>query len=191
MKPHSPCGQEVAMRKALVLLVALAGLTGSSVLRAQQPAPSSVDLEEFLARHRDAVRPIQQVFDELTDQDLPLEDERGQPLTRRNIQDRRKSLRDLTATIDALALAPQDLVLTTRLFVQTETLTDDLFDLSQAAYDDDQEELGKRLHDLQTVIGRHRAWLESYLLSLAADRQARLVKLEKENAELKKKLAAH
>jgi hypothetical protein len=191
MKPHSPCGQEVAMRKALVLLVALAGLTGSSVLRAQQPAPSSADLEEFLARHRDAVRPIQQVFDELTDQDLPLEDERGQPLTRRNIQDRRKSLRDLTATIDALALAPQDLVLTTRLFVQTETLTDDLFDLSQAAYDDDQEELGKRLHDLQTVIGRHRAWLESYLLSLAADRQARLVKLEKENAELKKKLAAH
>ena len=65
------------------------------------------------------------------------------------------------------------------------------FDLSQAAYDDDREELAKRLHDLETVIGRHRAWTESYLLSLAADRQARLEKLEKENAELRKKLAAH
>jgi len=179
------------MRKALALLAALAGLAGSPALQAQQPVPSKADLQEFLARHRDAMRPLERVFDELADEDLPLEDERGQPLTRRSIEDRRKSLRDLTATIDALALAPQDLVLATRLFVQTETLTDDLFDLSQAAYDDDREELAKRLHDLETVIGRHRAWTESYLLSLAADRQARLGKLEKENAELRKKLPAH
>jgi hypothetical protein len=179
------------MRKAFALLVALAGLAGSPVLHAQQPVPTRADVLEFLARHRDAMRPLQRLFDELADENLPLEDERGQPLTRRNIEDRRKSLRDLTATIDALALDPQDLVLATRLFVQTETLTDDLFDLSQAAYDDDREELGKRLHDLQTVIDRHRVWTESYLLSLAADRQARLEKLERENAELKKKLARH
>jgi hypothetical protein len=177
------------MRKVLVLLGALAALVGSPVLRAQQPVPSRAELLEFLARHRDAMRPLQQIFNELADENLPLEDERGQPLTRRNIEDRRKSLRGLTATIDALALAPQNLELAARLFVQTETLTDDLFDLSQAAYDDDREELGRRLYDLQTVIGRHRAWTESYLLSLAADRQAHLEKLEKENAELKKKLA--
>jgi hypothetical protein len=179
------------MRKTLALLVALAGLAGSPALQAQQPVPSQADLQEFLARHRDAMRPLEQLFDELADEDLPLEDVRGQSLTRRNIEDRRQSVRDLTATIDALALAPQDLVLATRLFVQTETLTDDLFDLSQAAYDDDREELAKRLHDLETVIDRHRAWTESYLLSLAADRQARLVKVEQENAELKKKLAVH
>jgi len=179
------------MRKVFALLAALAGLACCPALHAQQPVPSRADLLEFLARHRDAMRPLERLFDELADENLPLEDERGQPLTRRNVEDRRKSLRDLTATIDALALAPQDLELATRLFLQTETLTDDLFDLSQAAYDDDREELGKRLHDLGTVIGRHRAWTESFLLSLAADRQARLVKLEKENAELRKKLAAH
>jgi hypothetical protein len=176
------------MRKALVLLAALAGLAGGPLLRAQQPVPSSADLEEFLARHRDALRPLQRIFDELAEEDLPLEDERGQPLTRRNLQDRRKSLRDLTATIDGLALAPQDLVLATQLFVQTEALTDDLFDLSQAAYDNDREELARRLYDLETVLNRHNSWIESYLLSLASERQARLRELEKENEELKKKL---
>jgi hypothetical protein len=179
------------MRRSLALLVALAGLAGAPALQAQQPVPSNADVQEFLARHRDALRPLEHIFDELADEGIQLRDERGQSLTRRNIEDRRKSLRDLTATIDALALAPQDLELAARLYLQTETLTDDLFDLSQAAYDNDREELAGRLHDLETAIDRHRAWTESYLLSLAAERQAHLVKIEKENAELKKKLAAY
>lgn len=177
------------MRKALILLLVSAPLIAGAALGAQQPAPpTSEDLREFLSRHRDAMRPLERIFDALADEDLPLEDERGQPLTRRNIEDRRKSLRELVETIDALALAPQDLVLATRLLLQTEALTDDLFDLSQAAYDSDREELAKRLSDLETVINRHNSWIETYVLSLAADRQARLDELEKENNELKKKL---
>jgi hypothetical protein len=176
------------MRKALILL-ALAPLACSSVLQAQQPGPTREDVQEFLARDRDALQPLQKVYDGLAEENLPLEDERGQSLTRRNIEDRRRSLRELLATIDGLASAPQDLVLATRLLLQTEALTDDLFDLSQAAYDWDREELGKQLHDLETVVDRHSAWIESYVLSLAADRQARLRELEKENEDLKKKLS--
>lgn len=177
------------MRRVLLLLVVLAPLASGGVLRAQQPGPARADLQEFLARHRDAMRPLERMYDELADEKLPLKDERGQPLTRRNIEDRRRSLRESISTIDGLASAPQDLVLAARLFLQTETLTDDLFDLSQAAYDSDREELGNRLYDLETVVERHNNWIESYLLSLASERQERLRELEKENEELKRKLA--
>lgn len=177
------------MRKALMLLLVLAPLASGSVLWAQQPGPTPEDVQDFLARHRDALRPLQKVYDGLGEENLPLEDERGQSLTRRNIEDRRRSLREILSTIDGLASAPQDLVLATRLLLQTEALTDDLFDLSQAAYDWDREELGKQLHDLETVVDGHSAWIESYVLSLAADRQARLRELEKENEDLKKHLS--
>ncbi|MBZ5513863.1 MAG: hypothetical protein LAN62_03280 [Acidobacteriia bacterium] len=176
------------MRTGLLLVLLLVPLAGGSTLLAQQPGSPQTELPEFLARHRDALRPLEKIYDELANENLPLENERGQSVLRRNLEDQQKSLHELLATIDSLTSAPEDLVLATQLCLQTEALTDDLFDLSQAAYDSDREELGNRLSDIETVVDRHAAWIDSYLLKLAADRQARLSELEKENAELKKKV---
>ena len=63
-------------------------------------------------------------------------------------------------------------------------MTDDLYDLSQIAYDNDREDLGKRLSDLMTPLDRDRAQIESYTLTLAEETEARAEELEKRNQEL-------
>jgi hypothetical protein len=43
---------------------------------------------------------------------------------------------------------------------------DDLFDLSQIAYDNDREELGKTFSDLETALDRNDELIEAYVLRL-------------------------
>lgn len=128
------------------------------------------------------------VYAELEVENLPLRDETGQPVGRRPINDHRKALADLRQTLRQLAATPQDLVFVTTVFVQTEALADDLFDLSQVAYDNDREELAKRLADLLTGVDQSKERIESYALSLAAEMQERIHKLEDENRDLQQKL---
>ena len=117
-----------------------------------------------------------------------MRDEAGQSLTRRHIEDRRQALSDLVTTVHQLAASPQDMVSATKLLVQSETLADDLFDLSQVAYDNNREELGRQLADFLRVMDHHNALIESYALSLAAEKETRLRELEKQNQELRLKL---
>jgi uncharacterized coiled-coil protein SlyX len=56
------------------------------------------------------------------------------------------------------------------------------------AYDNDREELGKRLSALQITMEENKELLADYLLALAAEKQNRLQQLEKEVDELHGKL---
>jgi hypothetical protein len=146
------------------------------------------DLPDFLARYDTNFGPLEMVYKELTDENLPLRDEAGQPLARRPIEDRHLALSNLRQTARQLAAKPEDLVLATTLVIRTESLADDLFDLSQVAYDNDREELGKRLSSLQITMEENKQLLADYLLALAAEKQNRLEQLEKEVGELHRKL---
>jgi hypothetical protein len=56
------------------------------------------------------------------------------------------------------------------------------------AYDNDREELGNRLSNLQITMEDNKELLADYLLVLAAEKQTRLQQLEKEVDELHQKL---
>jgi hypothetical protein len=97
-------------------------------------------------------------------------------------------LADLREIARQLAAQPRDVVLTAKVVFRTESLADDLFDLSQMAFDNDREELGKRLSDLQATMDHNKELLASYLLTLAAQMQERIGQLEREKVELERKL---
>lgn len=159
-------------------------------LRAQDTGSPPTDLPEFLARYEDSLNVLELAYDELAVESLPLRNEWGQPLARRRIDDRRQALEELRKTIRRLRLSPQDLVLSTRLLIQSETLVDDLFDLSQIAYDSNSEELGKRLSGLMRTADHHNGIVESYALSVAEKQQARLRELQEENQSLRQRTGA-
>jgi hypothetical protein len=186
--PRSAGGghREVTMRQTGLLLLSLAFLVCPH-LAAQEQAPS-FDIQEFLARHEDGLTPLNRVYDEIANENLPLRDEMGQTLTRRHIEDRRQALQELRGTIRQLRTNPRDLVLTTRLFLETEALVDDLFDLSQIAYDNDREDLGKRFSDLRQIFERHNQLIEAYTLRLAGEKEEEIRELERQNQALREKL---
>ena len=168
-----------------VALLVLTLFPGSS--SAQEKLTSS-NLPEFLKQYETNFSLLDGVYRELSEDSLPLRDEMGHPLGRRPIEDRRQALAELRQDVVQLGANPQDLVLTATLVFQTENLADDLFDLSQIAYDNDREELGKHLGDLEITMDHNRAMLTAYLLDLAARKQERIAQLEKEKAELERKL---
>ena len=177
------------MRKSLLVLFLVTLGCNPSWVGAQNKGSAAFDVGEFLTRYESSLKPLDQLYGELANENLPLRDEAGQPLTRRHIEDRREALKDLVTIVHALAANPQDLVSATKLLVQSETLADDLFDLSQVAYDSNREELGRQLADLLRVMDHHNALIESYALNVAAEKEARLRELEKENQELRQKLS--
>jgi hypothetical protein len=149
---------------------------------------TSTNLPDFLTRYDTNFGPMEAVFKDLTNEDLPLTDETGQPLARRPLTDRLQSLTKLRETARQLAEKPDDLVLATTVVIRTESLADDLYDLSQVAYDNDREELGNRLNNLQITMEDNKSLLADYLLALAADKESRLQQLEKEVEDLHQKL---
>jgi hypothetical protein len=178
------------MRRVVLLIAAL--ITSSIAvdgLGGQQKDLAVEQLPEFLARYRDGLRPLDSLYTELAEERLPLREEGGQLLTRRYVEDRRQALDELRRSVAEFDAAPLDLIAALRLFLQSEALADDLFDLAQIAYDNNREELGRRLSQLQGVMDHHNALLESYALNIAGESQRRLRALESENADLRKKLA--
>jgi len=158
----------------------------SSALSAQTPAPPLTPdtLPKFLTNCERSLIPLEGAYGEIENDPLPLNDENGQPLGHRPLEDRRRALADLRDTLHKLSDKPRDLRLALKLVFETEDLTDDLYDLSQIAYDNDREDLGKRLSDLMTPLDRDRAQIESYTLTLAEETEARAEELEKRNQEL-------
>ena len=175
------------MRRSLILLILLSLAISPTTLLPQQKLTTS-NLPDFLARYDTNFGPLEAVFKDLTSEDLPLTDEAGQPMARRPLADRLLALANLRQTARQLAAKPDDLVLATTLVIRTESLADDLFDLSQVAYDNDREELGNRLNNLQVTMEEDKQLLADYLLTLAAEKQSRLQQLEKEVDDLRQKL---
>jgi len=180
---------EVIMKSPPILLCLFSVAIFPTSLLPQQKL-TATNLPDFLARYDTNFGPLDAVFKDLTNENLPLTDETGQPLARRPLADRLQSLTNLRQTARQLAAKPEDLVLATTLAIRTESLADDLFDLSQVAYDNDREELGNRLNNLQITMEDNKGLLADYLLALAADKQNRLQELEKEVDELQQKLKA-
>jgi len=146
------------------------------------------NLPDFLARYDTNFGPLEVLYKDLANENLPLTDETGQPLARRPFADRLLAVTNLRQTARQFAAKPEDLVLASTVVIRTESLADDLFDLSQVAYDNDREELGNRLSTLQITMEENKELLADYLLALAAEKQNRLQELEKEVDELHRKL---
>lgn len=176
------------MGHALVILFLLTSCCFPPELEAQSEELTASGLSEFLPGYEKQLQPLDAAYADLENEKLPLRDELGKLLGRRPIENRRQALASLRDTVHRLEANPQDLVLTTELFLKTESLTDDLFDLSQTAYDNDREELGNRFSDLLTAIDNKKDLIESYALSLAGEKQERIRELEKENRDLQRKL---
>jgi hypothetical protein len=180
------------MKRPLILLILLSLAISPTTLLPQQKLTTTnlttTNLPDFLARYDTNFGPLEAVFKDLTNEDLTLTDEAGQPMARRPLADRLLALANLRQTARQLAAKPDDLVLATTLVIRTESLADDLFDLSQVAYDNDREELGNRLNNLQITMEENKQLLADYLLTLAAEKQSRLQQLEKEVDDLHQKL---
>lgn len=176
------------MRQVVLAVFLIASSAPAAGLRAQEQNPAASDIPEFVARYQESLERVDAAFSDLASENLPLRDDEGKPLARRPLEDRRQALADLRDTSSRLAQNPQDLVLATTLFVRSEALADDLFDLAQLAYDNDREELAKRLTDLLGVMDHDKDLLQSFALSLAEKKEERIHQLEKENQELKDRL---
>jgi len=174
------------LRIPLVLLAAMLWFPIASAAQDEELTDSNVP--EFLARYEQSLGSVNEAFDDLVNENLPLHDETGQPLGRHHIEDRRQTIVGLRDTLRRLTSSPQDMVQFTTLLIQNEVLADDLFDLSQTAYDNDREELGKRFSDLEASVDHDNQRVEAYALKLAAAKQDRILRLEKENGELQQKL---
>jgi hypothetical protein len=175
------------MKRALILLfIALVPIFPATLLPQQKLTVAN--LPDFLVRYDTNFAPLDAVFNDLKNENLRLTDQAGQPLARRPLADRIQAASNLRQTSRQLAAKPDDLVLATTLVIRTESLADDLFDLSQMAYDNDREELGNRLNALQITMEENEELLADYLLALAAEKQNRLQQLEKEVDELHRKL---
>ncbi len=176
------------MQKAATIALLSALFSPSSTLRAQSQALTPASLPGFLTQYERTLIPLEAAYADLASDSLPLKDEVGQPLGHRPVENRRDALAALRETLHQLARNPRDLVLTITLFLETESLTDDLFDLSQIAYDNDREELGKRLADLMKPLDEQRDLIEAYSLVVAGDAQKHIQELETENRDLQQKL---
>ena len=178
---------EVNMKRALIPLFMASIAIFPTTLLPQQKL-TATNLPDFLARYDTNFGPLEVVFKDLANENLPLTDEAGQPLARRPFADRILAVTNLRQTARQFAAKPEDLVLACAVVIRTESLADDLFDLSQVAYDNDREELGSRLSTLQITMEGNKELLADYLLALAAEKQNRLQQLEKEVDELHQKL---
>lgn len=176
------------MRKVVLPVMFLGALLLLCNARAEDSQLTQQNLADFLARYEQNFGLLETAYADLANVDVSLRDEQGQRLGRRRIEDRKKNLIEVRETVRKLVKDPQNLLLTTMLFVRNEALSDDLFDLAQIAYDNDIEELGKRFSDLETAFEYNQKLLEAYTLKLAAEKQDRMRELENENQELQRKL---
>jgi hypothetical protein len=170
---------------ALLLLCATFGFTQETGAPAERLTAAT--LPQFFTQYEKTLSSVGEAFADLEKQKLPLFDESGRPLGRRNIQDRSKELVEVRGDIERLAAKPEDLVLTMTFFNHAERLADEVYDLSQVALDNDQEELGKQLTDLVNTLDSDQDRIEEYALNLAAAKQQQIETLEQQNKTLQEK----
>jgi hypothetical protein len=141
------------------------------------------ELPQFLARYEQRLKPIDAAYADLSDQPFTMRDDSGRTVGRREIKDRRKIVADLRATARALAARPEDLVLALTLYDLTEKLGDDLYDLSQIAYDNDLEEPATQLTEFLVTVNYDQDLIEGYVFNLAKDKEKQLRQLREEKQQ--------
>jgi DNA anti-recombination protein RmuC len=175
------------MRKTLWALAALF-LCLSQARGAEKTTLTAESMPEFVARYQKLLQPLDAIYENLESENLPLRDETAQPIGHHPLENRRQALSELRDTLAKLGADPRNLTLVTTFFIQSESLSDDLYDLTQIAYDNDREELGKQLSDVVARVDAQRDAVESYTLALAQEKEDRIQQLEAENASLRQEL---
>ncbi len=175
------------MRTTILLLSAIA-LGLSPAWGAQENDATAAGVTEFVARYEKTLEPLDAVLEDLESENLPLANESGEPLGHRPIENRRRTLEELRQTLEKLRAEPASLKGVATLLIQSESLSDELYDLAQIAYDNDREELGKRLSEVVNALDAEQDSIESLTLALADEKEDRIKKLEAENESLRQKL---
>jgi len=179
---------EVDMRHAGFACFLLAALVVPAGICAQDQKPPGREAPAFVAKLDEVLNTADEACADMANNHLPLRDEQGRPLGPRALEGFRPSVEDVRHLNQQLAASPADLVLATDLFLETGGLADALFDFSQTAYDNDREELGRRLVEISAALERQQQEIKTYDLDLAAKLQQRVRKLEEENQNLQRKL---
>jgi DNA repair ATPase RecN len=167
---------------------ATVGSTGVSPPAAQDGKLTASTLPQFLDGYEQTLRLVDAAFADILNEKMPLRDESGKPVGRRNLEDCHKQVAELRDAGKQLAAAPQDLALLLNFSEATEKLADEVYDLSQTAFDNDLEELGSRLSRLLPTIDHDQDALAEYALGLADEKQKRITELERQVQELEDKL---
>jgi predicted ribosome quality control (RQC) complex YloA/Tae2 family protein len=175
------------MRKSFLLLAAVV-LVCSPRLMAQEDNLTAESVTAQLDRYEATLQPLDSLLDDLESENLQMNNDSGAPQEHRPIQNRRQALQELRQTIQTLRAQPEDLKGVVTLLVQSEALSDELFDLVQVAYDNDREELGRRISEVVTAIDAQQESVQALTMALADQKEARIKKLEEENETLRKQL---
>ena len=175
--------------KFAIYVVLLSSVAANAATDRTSETLATSNLPRFLARYEQSLKPIDAAYADLSDQPFPMRDDSGKRVGRREIKDRGRIVVDLRTTARALAARPEDLVLALTLFDLTEKLGDDLYDLSQIAYDNDLEEPATRLTALLTTVNHNQDLIEGYVFNLAREQQKQLQEVRKEVEEMRQKPA--
>jgi len=173
--------------KFTICVVLLSSVAANAGIDDAREALAASNLPQFIARYEQSLKPIDAAYANLSDEPFPMRDDSGRTVGRREIKDRRKIVADLRATARALAARPEDLVLALTLYDLTEKLGDDLYDLSQIAYDNDLEEPATQLTELLATVNHNQDLIEGYVFNLARDREKQLRQLREEKQETSQK----
>jgi hypothetical protein len=176
------------MKYACFLLVLLAAMSVPAGIYAQDQKQPGRESPAFVVRLEEALKTADEACTDMANNHLPLRDEQGRPLGPRSLEGFRPSVESVRRLSQQFAASPADFVLATDLFLQTGELAGALFDFSQTAYDNDREELGRRLVEISAALERQQQEIKTYDLDLAAKLQQRVRKLEEENQILQRKL---
>ncbi len=174
--------------RQLLLFLSAAAVCLCPAWGAQESASEEPDVTGVTARYEESLKPLDAIFEDLENENLPLKDESGEAIGHRPLENRRQALEELRQTLEKLRMDPTSLKWAMTLLIQSESLSDDLYDLAQIAYDNDREELGKRLSEVVGALDAHQDSIEALALSLADAKEIRIRKLEDENASLRQQL---
>lgn len=175
------------MRPSFLLLSAFV-LSLSPALGAQESTSTAPDVAGVTARYEESLKPLDAIFEDLENENLPLKDESGEPIGHRPIENRKQALEELRQTLEKLRMNPESLKWATTFLIQSESLSDDLYDLTQIAYDNDREELGKRVSEVVGELDAQNDSIENLAFALADAKENRIKQLEEENAGLRQQL---
>ncbi|MGH9400735.1 MAG: hypothetical protein ACRD2P_01355 [Terriglobia bacterium] len=170
--------------KLVITLLLTSALCAASVgfgAQASIEQLTASNLPPFLKTFGEDVNQVNDAFERMSKMKLPLFDEKGQALGRRKIKDRQQTVIDLKKTLQDFQQRPENLVVTMTLSAQTEELADEIYDLTEIAYDNDQEEMAMQLTHLLGNFNDDSSLIQAYALDLATQKENRLSQLEKKH----------
>jgi hypothetical protein len=174
------------VRITLMFLIALVIPLSPRIIEADEvKGLDEGNVAVFAKSYEKQLDKIDAIYHELTFLEPPLRDRSEDVITLESLEDRRKSIAYFKQTAQQFQANPQDFTLALRLFIQTETLTDDLSGMSQICFDNDQEELAQRLNAFAMTLKHDKHFLGEYTLRLSDQVEQHVQKLERENQALR------